>query len=119
MASASSTPSGSRTTCAWLARALVCRACRPSARSSIIDSCRTPAPANLPIEPMDPEKARLAVDIGGTFTDVVVESRGRHWTTKSLTTHGAPEQGVIAAIETALAGAGLKPDDIGLIIHGT
>jgi N-methylhydantoinase A/oxoprolinase/acetone carboxylase beta subunit len=26
--------------------------------------------------------ARLAVDIGGTFTDVVLQARGSQWTTK-------------------------------------
>jgi N-methylhydantoinase A len=67
----------------------------------------------------DAARARLAIDIGGTFTDVVVESSGRHWTTKILTTHGAPERGVIEAIHAALSHAELKPADIGLIIHGT
>jgi N-methylhydantoinase A len=67
----------------------------------------------------NPARARLAIDIGGTFTDVVVESAGRHWSTKILTTHGAPEQGVLEAIHAALDHAKLKPTDIGLIIHGT
>src|SRR5262249_37666568 len=67
----------------------------------------------------NPARARLAIDIGGTFTDVVVEAGGRHWSTKVLTTHGAPEQGVIAAIRAALDHAGLEPTTIGLIIHGT
>ena len=34
--------------------------------------------------------ARLAVDIGGTFTDVVIEAGGEHFTTKVLTTPRAP-----------------------------
>ena len=66
-----------------------------------------------------PRQARLAIDIGGTFTDVVVERAGRHWTTKVLTTPGAPEHGVIEAISAALGAAGIAPQDIGLIIHGT
>ncbi|HYB40682.1 MAG TPA: hydantoinase/oxoprolinase N-terminal domain-containing protein, partial [Candidatus Methylomirabilis sp.] len=50
---------------------------------------------------------RLAVDIGGTFTDVVVETaRGRR-TKKVLTTPAAPEEGVMAGMLGALAEAGL------------
>jgi N-methylhydantoinase A len=43
--------------------------------------------------------ARLAVDIGGTFTDIVLEARGRRWTGKVLTTPRAPEDAVIAAVK--------------------
>ena len=44
---------------------------------------------------MTESSIRLAVDIGGAFTDVVVESaRGRH-TRKVLTTPAAPEEGVM------------------------
>ena len=39
-------------------------------------------------------KPRLAIDVGGTFTDVVVEAAGERWTTKVLTTPEAPELGV-------------------------
>jgi N-methylhydantoinase A len=66
-----------------------------------------------------PAKARLAIDIGGTFTDVVVEGRGRYSITKVLTTHKAPERGVLDAIRAALNQAQLRPADIGIIIHGT
>ena len=39
--------------------------------------------------------ARLAIDIGGTFTDLALEQNGRRITTKVLTTPDAPERGVI------------------------
>lgn len=64
-------------------------------------------------------KARLAVDIGGTFTDVVVETDGRLETAKVLTTPRAPEEAVLAGVEAVLASAGLTPSDIGILIHGT
>ena len=48
-------------------------------------------------------KARLAVDIGGTFTDVVVDVMGRMETAKVLTTSQAPEEAVLTGIETVLA----------------
>jgi len=63
--------------------------------------------------------ARLAIDIGGTFTDLALEhSRGRT-TTKVLTTPGAPEEGVMSGVRKILAAAALAPSDIQLIIHGT
>ncbi len=67
--------------------------------------------------------ARLAVDIGGTFTDLVVERSGgaalRRWTVKVLTTPRAPEDGVLAGIGLLLGRAGLRPDDVALLVHGT
>jgi N-methylhydantoinase A len=68
-------------------------------------------------------RARLGVDIGGTFTDVALEvgapDRARRFSAKILTTPEAPEHGVIAAIRAVLQDAGLGPGDLALIIHGT
>ena len=65
-------------------------------------------------------KARLAVDIGGTFTDIVVErADGARITAKVLTTQHAPEAGVLAGVREALGKAALAPADIGVVIHGT
>ena len=63
--------------------------------------------------------ARLAVDIGGTFTDLALEFDGKRTTAKVLTTQAAPEQGVLTGVRTVLAAAGLAPADIGILIHGT
>jgi N-methylhydantoinase A len=63
--------------------------------------------------------ARLAVDIGGTFTDLAVEREGRRWTAKVLTTPAAPEQGVLDGTRAVLSQSGLAPADIALVIHGT
>ncbi|MEM7041243.1 MAG: hydantoinase/oxoprolinase family protein [Pseudomonadota bacterium] len=64
-------------------------------------------------------KARLAADIGGTFTDVVIASGEHQASTKVLTTVDAPERGVIEGIEQLLSECDLSPRDIGVIIHGT
>lgn len=64
-------------------------------------------------------RARLAVDIGGTFTDVALEGDGARVTAKVLTTPAAPEEGVMRGVKEALGKAGLEPADIGLVIHGT
>jgi len=63
--------------------------------------------------------ARLAVDIGGTFTDLAIEQDGERWTAKVLTTPSAPEQGVLEGMRAVLEKAGLGPADITLVIHGT
>ncbi|MBV8458012.1 MAG: hydantoinase/oxoprolinase family protein, partial [Acetobacteraceae bacterium] len=63
--------------------------------------------------------ARLAVDIGGTFTDLALEHAGRRFTAKVLTTRAAPEQGVLEGVGLVLKEAGLGPADIAIVIHGT
>jgi N-methylhydantoinase A len=68
---------------------------------------------------MQPTEHRIAVDIGGTFTDLVLEGpRGSH-VAKVLTTHDAPERGVMEGIDRVLDEAGVAPGDIALVIHGT
>lgn len=63
--------------------------------------------------------ARLAVDIGGTFTDLAIERDGQRWTAKVLTTPSAPEKGVLEGVRQVLAKAALTPADLALVIHGT
>ena len=62
---------------------------------------------------------RLAIDIGGTFTDLALEHDGRRTTIKVLTTSQAPEQGVMEGVRAILAATGLQPHDIAILIHGT
>ena len=66
-----------------------------------------------------PGPARLAVDIGGTFTDVVLEADGRQVTTKVLTTPDNPEAGVLEGVAKVMAEAGAQASEVSLIIHGT
>jgi N-methylhydantoinase A len=61
----------------------------------------------------------LAVDIGGTFTDLALWTEGKRFSAKVLTTSSAPERGVLTGIDAILARAGMAADAIGLIIHGT
>lgn len=62
---------------------------------------------------------RMGVDIGGTFTDVVIEVEGAQFSTKILTTYTAPEDAIIYGMHQVCAKAGIVPADIGQIIHGT
>ena len=64
-------------------------------------------------------KARIGVDIGGTFTDVALEVGQRRFTAKILTTSRAPEEGVLEAMRSVIAEADIDPGDIGVVIHGT
>lgn len=70
---------------------------------------------------MDKSKqARLAVDIGGTFTDVVLElPGGKRITTKLLTTYSHPGEAVLEGIGKVMRQAGIEAGQVGLIIHGT
>ena len=64
-------------------------------------------------------RTRLAVDIGGTFTDLVLELPDRTLSTKLLTTHAAPDEAVIAGVQSILLEAGVVPSALDLVIHGT
>jgi N-methylhydantoinase A len=62
---------------------------------------------------------RLAADIGGTFTDIVLSAGERTYTAKVLTTHSAPAAGVLDGIGRVLRDSGVAPESIGTFIHGT
>ncbi len=74
---------------------------------------------------------RLGVDVGGTFTDVVLETgagtggRGPAAaddglvTAKVLTTADAPERGVLEGVEEVAARAGAAVAEISSVVHGT
>ncbi len=62
---------------------------------------------------------RLGVDIGGTFTDVVLERETDWFSTKVLTTYAAPEEAIVEGMHQVCAKAGVEPSEIGQIIHGT
>jgi len=64
-------------------------------------------------------RARLAVDIGGTFTDVVLEAGSERTTVKVLTTPSEPERGVVEGIGVVLEISGVDAAALGLVIHGT
>ncbi len=68
---------------------------------------------------MTTSPARLGVDIGGTFTDVVLERDGASFSTKVLTTYAAPENAIIDGMGQVCAKAGISPSAISQIIHGT
>ncbi|MCY3819852.1 MAG: hydantoinase/oxoprolinase family protein [Gammaproteobacteria bacterium] len=67
----------------------------------------------------DGSSCRIAVDVGGTFTDVVMESGGRHYTAKVLTTYADPVQAVMAGLERVMSLGKRSPADAEILLHGT
>lgn len=63
----------------------------------------------------------LAVDIGGTFTDVVLRSdSGQTWVDKTLTTPEQLDVGFFRAVDSALAKADIKPAAVtDVVVHAT
>ena len=62
---------------------------------------------------------RLGVDIGGTFTDVVLEGGNEVFSTKVLTTYDAPENAILDGLSQVCGKAHIDPAEITQIIHGT
>ncbi len=64
---------------------------------------------------------RIGVDIGGTFTDLVLLdlATGRLTNAKVLTTPDDPSRGVLAGLAEVLARAGARAADVSQVIHGT
>ena len=63
----------------------------------------------------------FAVDIGGTFTDIVLRHEdGRTWVDKTLTTYGDLLEGFFTAVDAAMEKAGAAPADVDdVIVHAT
>ncbi len=63
----------------------------------------------------------LGIDIGGTFTDIVIydPGAGRHHIWKEPTTPGDPAEGVIAGTKRLLATGTVAAKDIARVVHAT
>ncbi len=68
---------------------------------------------------MNKASIRMGVDIGGTFTDLVLEKGGKLYSTKVLTTYSAPEDAIIDGMKQVCSQADIHPSQIEQIIHGT
>lgn len=63
---------------------------------------------------------RLSVDIGGTFTDFALAApNGEILAHKQLTTHAAPDEGVLSGIVHLLKHAGISEGAVASVVHGT
>ncbi len=64
---------------------------------------------------------KLGIDIGGTFTDLVLlnESNGQIQFGKTLTTYPDPATGILNGIHQLIREYGMKPAELAGIVHGT
>ena len=64
---------------------------------------------------------RLGVDVGGTFTDVLLvnSDSGETWRTKTASTPQDQSIGVLRGIDKVCADAGIAQTDIAQVLHGT
>ncbi len=78
-------------------------------------------PVFIPVGPVptDMSGPRLGVDVGGTFTDVVLATDNGVTTAKVPTTESDQSEGVVAGIETACEEAGVEPGEITQFRHAT
>ena len=65
------------------------------------------------------QATRLSIDVGGTFTDVVLEHLGGQDCFKLLTTPDAPEIAFLQGVGTILERTDVAAEDVDLVIHGT
>jgi N-methylhydantoinase A len=68
-----------------------------------------------------PRTARIGVDVGGTFTDLVLHDPASDLVHvgKLLTTPEDPSAAIIAGISRILQETGLRPSDLNSVVHGT
>jgi N-methylhydantoinase A len=73
------------------------------------------------VAPARPGRASVAIDTGGTFTDVTVVDRdsGCIWAVKTPSTPEDPSLGFNEGIDLALARSGLAASDVSHVLHGT
>ena len=64
---------------------------------------------------------RIAIDVGGTFTDVVLvdDNSARIWFAKVLSTPGDPSMGSIAGAREILHRTGISPSSVLDVVHAT
>lgn len=71
--------------------------------------------------PLRERSLSVAVDIGGTFTDVTLQepTRDRAWHAKTPSTPDDPSRAFVTGLHFALAAAGGEPADVSRVLHGT
>ena len=64
---------------------------------------------------------RLGVDVGGTFTDLLLfnEATGAFWRHKTPSTPADSSVGILTGVDAICTDAGVTPADIELFLHGT
>jgi N-methylhydantoinase A len=69
--------------------------------------------------PETKRQIRVAIDVGGTFTDFALATADGVSISKVLTTHHAPEQGILAGLSRLMADTRVEPGEVDFVVHGT
>src|ERR687885_2995842 len=64
---------------------------------------------------------RLGVDVGGTFTDLLLvdDDSGELHRVKTPSTPGDPSEGVLTGVRRICEASGVSPGDLAYVLHGT
>ena len=64
---------------------------------------------------------RLGVDVGGTFTDLLLfdEQSGAFWRHKTPSTPHDSSEGILVGVQAICSNAGITPADVEIFLHGT
>jgi N-methylhydantoinase A len=64
---------------------------------------------------------RLGVDVGGTFTDLLLvdDEKGDLYRVKTPSTPADPSQGVLVGVRRICDESGIEPGELGFVMHGT
>ena len=64
---------------------------------------------------------RLGVDVGGTFTDLLLvdDEKGNLFRVKTPSTPADPSEGVLVGVRRICEESGIEPGDLGFVMHGT
>ncbi len=100
-----------------LIRAYEARLAEIEARLARVEAAGAPAPRRA----ARAGGLRLGVDVGGTFTDLILldAAAGRVWSAKVPSTPQDSSVGVLNGIEKICRAAGVRPSDIAEVMHGT
>ena len=69
--------------------------------------------------PSNGAPSRVGVDIGGTFTDIVLAKDGKLFAAKILTTPEDPSVAVLQALDGILRRSSSESSSVGSIVHAT
>jgi N-methylhydantoinase A len=75
----------------------------------------------MPISSAEARPLAVAIDIGGTFTDIALLdlATGQAWTAKTPSTPHDPSEAFLTGVELALEAAAREAGTIGRVLHGT
>lgn len=65
------------------------------------------------------DRIQMSADIGGTFTDIVLQKGAQRFTRKVLTTPDSPELGMLHGLTLVLEDGGIGFSDVQTFVHGT